>query len=75
MNLMIGPGRKNTDLSAAKDLVLKHETKLQFRADAFNLFNNINLGNPTAQLNSANDGKITSAAAGRILQLTLKYVF
>ncbi len=75
MNLMIGPGKKNTDLTAAKDLILKGENRMQFRADAFNVFNNVNLGNPTAQLNSANDGVINSAAAGRILQLTLKYTF
>jgi hypothetical protein len=75
MNLMIGPGKKNTDMSAAKDIAIKGENEMQFRADAFNVFNNVNLGNPTAQLNSTNDGIITSAAAGRILQLTLKYMF
>jgi len=74
-NLMIGPGRKNTDMSAAKDFIIKGEHRLQFRTDAFNVFNNVNLGNPTAQLNSANDAVINSAAAGRILQLTLKYAF
>lgn len=74
-NLLIGPGRKNTDMAAAKDMLIKGENKIQFRADAFNVFNNVNLGNPTAQLNSTNDGVINSAAAGRILQLTLKYMF
>jgi len=74
-NLMIGPGRVNTDLAAAKIFSFPRENKLQFRADAFNLFSNVNLNNPTAQLNSASDGKITGAAAGRILQLSLKYFF
>jgi hypothetical protein len=74
-NLMIGPGRVNTDMAAAKDLAIKNENQIQFRADAFNLFSNVNLGNPTAQLSSPSDGKITGAAPGRILQLSLKYSF
>lgn len=74
-NMMIGPGRKNTDLAASKSLPVWRESEIQFRAEAFNLFNNVNLGNPTAQLNSPNDGKITGAAAARILQLALKYSF
>jgi hypothetical protein len=74
-DMMIDPGTINTNLSAFKNFPIQKENTLQFRADAFNLFGNVNLSNPTAQLSSPSDGKITSSAAGRIIQLALKYSF
>jgi hypothetical protein len=74
-DLMIGPGHVETDLAASKIFTVGKENSVQFRAEAFNLFANVNLNNPTAQLSSANDGKITSAAPGRSLQFALKYSF
>jgi hypothetical protein len=43
---MIGPGYIDTDLSVAKSIPLKESVNLQFRADFFNLFNHVNLGEP-----------------------------
>ena len=38
---MIGPGLSNTDFSAFKDFAMWRESRLQFRAEFFNLFNNV----------------------------------
>ena len=75
-DLMVGPGRINTDLSAVKSFSIWRENTVQFRADAFNAFNQVNLGQPAATLsNTSTLGRITSASPGRILQLALKYSF
>ena len=75
-DLMVGPGYVSTNLSASKVLAIWKEHQMEFRTDAFNLFNQVNLSNPTATFNSPNDGKITSAAeSGRILQMALRYSF
>jgi hypothetical protein len=53
-------------------------TKLQFRAEAYNLFNTPNLGSPNAKLGSSSFGEITSTTTGsnaRLLQFALRYSF
>ena len=59
-NQFYGPGLFNWDLAAAKTFPLWTErTRLQFRADFFNLFNHTNFANPVHDESSANFGKIT----------------
>ncbi len=41
-----GPGAANTNLSVFKDFGVYENVKLQFRAEAFNVFNHGNLANP-----------------------------
>ena len=74
-NPLIGPGYVNTDLSAFKRFAIYEKNDLLFRAEVYNLFNNVNLGNPNGTLNSAQYGKITSSNMPRIMQLALKYEF
>ena len=59
-----GPGVQNYDLAVAKSFPLfaklGEQTRLQFRADFFNLFNHTNFANPVRDMsNTANFGKIT----------------
>jgi hypothetical protein len=74
-NSQFGPGLINTDFSAFKNIPVWRESELQFRAEAFNLFNNVNLSNPTAVMTSPLYGKISNSATARQIQFALKYSF
>jgi len=73
-NSLIGPGRFNVDMGIVRSFRIGARA-IQFRAEAFNVFNRVNLGIPVSALNSPNFGLITSAADPRIIQLALKYTF
>jgi hypothetical protein len=74
-NSLVGPGRFNVDMGLVRSFRLGGPHQLQFRAEAFNVFNRVNLNNPVSALNSPNFGIITSAGDPRIVQLALKYLF
>lgn len=74
-NSLVGPGWTNTDLSLFKSFTMWRETQLQFRAEVFNLFNNVNLGNPNGVMNSPKFGTIGTADSPRIVQFALRYSF
>lgn len=73
-NLLRGPGFFNLDWSVQKSFGETRKTSI--RADFFNVFNNVHLNAPGANVSSASTfGKITSAGDPRILQLALRYQF
>ncbi|PYS25851.1 MAG: TonB-dependent receptor [Acidobacteria bacterium] len=72
---ILGPGSIRIDMGLTRTFRLHENQTLQFRAEAFNLPNHVNPGNPVTALNDPNFGRIQSAADPRILQLALKYVF
>lgn len=76
-NSLTGPGYVNTDLSIFKtfNLPFHEKTSLQFRAEAFNLFSNVNLQNPTSVMTSPQFGQITAAGSPRIMQFALRLSF
>ncbi len=49
--------------------------RFQFRAEFFNLFNQVNFNNPVGNLASATYGRITGSQAGRAIQLGLQYLW
>jgi hypothetical protein len=49
--------------------------KVDFRAEAFNSFNNVNLGSANGSLTSTAFGTIGSAYASRVIQFGAKYTF
>jgi len=65
----------NWNMSAFKQFVIHENVRLQFRADAFNVFNEVNLGNPITTMTAANFGKITSAASPRICSSVSSFCF
>ena len=75
-NALNGPAQSTTDLALVKAFPI-HERfgKIQFRAESYNLFNQVNLGSPTSSLNNRNFGRILSAGSPRILQFALRYAF
>ncbi len=58
-NVVIGPGFRNTDLSISKTMRPTEHIGLQFRVDAFDLFNHPNFGPPGNIVGSPTFGKIT----------------
>jgi hypothetical protein len=71
-NAVIGPGLEEFDLSLQKNLQLNEAARLQFRAEAYNLFNHPNFNIPNRTAFTANFGSISSAQDSRQLQLALK---
>ncbi len=53
-NDLKGPGFQNVNFSLFKDFTIYERLKLQLRAEAFNLFNHANVGNPNSNLPTAN---------------------
>ena len=56
-------------------LLLAEPLRLQFRAEFANLFNQVNFGNPVANLSSTTYGRITGSDSGRSIQFALKYLW
>jgi hypothetical protein len=77
------PGTFNMDLSVIKDTRLWERASLQFRAEAFNWINHVNLGLPNVTFvpgangtnQSGSFGTISSARDARIIQFGLKLIF
>ncbi len=74
-NAFRGPAFKEVDLGLSKDTKVREHLTIQFRADAFNLFNRVNLFNPDGNLGSPTFGRSTAAFAPRVIQLGLKILF
>jgi Carboxypeptidase regulatory-like domain/TonB dependent receptor len=78
-NILSGPGFWEIDMSILKEFGMpwSDNQKLQFRADAFNLFNHTDFSAPSAlMLNPSTFGDITSTAnQARQLQLGLRFSF
>ncbi len=74
-NLIHAPGDFKVDVSLQKQIHLSEGHRLQFRAEFFNMLNNVNLGSPQRTMVNRRFGRITSAGSPRIVQLGLKYVF
>jgi hypothetical protein len=75
-NIIDGPGIRNVDLGIFRDIPLKGRTVFQFRLEATNVFNLVNLMNPGTSLNApATFGKIRSARNMRQIQLGMRLSF
>jgi hypothetical protein len=74
-NVMRGPRLFNTDLGAFKTTPVTETVSVQFRAEFFNAFNNVNFYAPDNSLASGQFGRITSARSPRIIQFALKLLF
>ncbi|PYV92737.1 MAG: hypothetical protein DMG05_03645 [Acidobacteria bacterium] len=77
-NTIRGPGFANVDFALIKDfpIPVRENMRLQFRSEYFNLFNRVNLGNPSLNVNDPNFGKIFGTSSDpRILQFGVKFIF
>jgi Carboxypeptidase regulatory-like domain/TonB dependent receptor-like, beta-barrel len=73
-----GPGMSNFDMAILKSLRLTESKSLQFRVEAFNVFNHAQFFGPQAvdgNISSATFGQVVSAAAPRLVQVGAKFIF
>jgi len=79
VGVVVGPRQSDTDLSLDKLFPLSkaHEAmNLEFRTDAFNVFNHPIFSNPDVAISDATFGRITTLASNpRVLQLSLRFSF
>jgi hypothetical protein len=74
-NILRAPGINNWDLSAFKNFNFRERLALQMRLESFNSLNHTQWGSPNHNTTSPQYGQITSARAGRINQVGLKFLF
>jgi hypothetical protein len=70
-----GPRYFDTDFALLKNTPVVENVSFQIRAEAFNLFNNVNLQSPNVIQSSSQFGVISAANDPRIMQLSAKIVF
>lgn len=81
-NTIIGPDFVDTDFSLIKSTKITERIGTEFRAEAFDIFNHPNFGDPNLNINSSRFGLITSTrfptgdfGSSRQLQFALKITF
>jgi hypothetical protein len=80
-NILYGPGENNVDIGVHRVFPIRatdgtNRTNLEFRAEAFNLFNHPQFSNPNPIIGTAQAGVINSTAvANRQVQLGLRLSF
>ena len=74
-NVVRGPGFKNVDAALSRVFNIGGSKSFEARLEAFNLFNWIELANPSTNFSAATFGQITSALSPRVLQLAVKFNF
>jgi outer membrane receptor protein involved in Fe transport len=81
-NTIVGPGFLDTDFSLIKDTKITERVSSEFRAEAFDIFNHPNFGDPNLNFGSGTFGVITSTrfptgdfGSSRQLQFALKLIF
>ena len=80
-NVVIGPAFNNTDFSIIKNLKLSESSKLQLRAEFFDVFNHANLGQPGNVVGTPSFGQITNtrfptgeSGSSRQIQFAMKLI-
>jgi hypothetical protein len=74
--ILYGPGHVNLDTSLSKRFTVTGRSNVEFRWDAFNLFNHPGFGFPNQNFDSPTAGRITSTVVdNRSMQFSLKMNF
>ena len=75
MGTIVDPGIANIDFALQKRFRVSESKQLEFRAEAFNLFNTPLFQGVSRSLGSATFGKVTSSQYERELEIGLKLYF
>jgi len=67
-NSLNGPHFFNSDVSVFKNFLITERFRGQFRAEAFNVFNHVNLGQPNGCVDCGGAGSITSIASNALMR-------
>jgi len=72
-----GDDQVRWDFSFIKNFQIHEDTRIEFRAETYNAFNQVSFGNPNTTTTSGSFGKVTSVVSpsGRSWQFALKAVF
>jgi hypothetical protein len=73
-----GPGISNFNMALLRNLRLSESRSLEFRLEAFNVFNHAQFFGPTAvngNVTSSTFGEVVSAQAPRVMQAAVKFLF
>jgi len=70
-----GPGINNWDMALLKDFNFTESKGLEFRFEAFNIFNHAQFQNPGGTLGTSSFGLVTAANDPRLMQVALKFRF
>ncbi len=72
-NILRGPDQRNADFSVIKFIPITERTRMEFRAEFFNLTNTPSFANPDSNVLSSAFGRISSTSTGpRVIQFALK---
>lgn len=75
-NTLRGPHRTNLDLSLFKNFVIHEQTRVEFRAEAFNVLNHPQFGLPNPNIGNGQAGTITGIVGNpRQLQMGIRFQF
>ncbi|MBV9157401.1 MAG: TonB-dependent receptor, partial [Acidobacteriaceae bacterium] len=75
-NSLRGPNLVQSNVSLSKNLLVSERRSLDLRADAFNVFNHVNLANPNSTIDVSGAGQITSIQVPmRQMQFGLHFQF
>ena len=70
-----GPGNSTLDTALFKTFRFTERFNLEFRLEAFNTFNKVQLGGPDTNMQDSNFGQITSSSGERHAQVSLRLHF
>jgi hypothetical protein len=73
--ILSGPALSNTDFAILRAFPIGERIRVQFRAEGFNLFNQVNFSNPDSYETDSTFGQILSASSGRVFQFALKLLW
>ncbi len=74
-NIARGPSVGDLDVALLKNFAFSERTRLQFRAECFNLTNHANFSLPVNDLASPSFGRILESGPSRLIQFGLKLFF
>ena len=73
--LIQGPGEQTWNMALFKTVPIGERVKIQFRAEAFNIWNHPNFDAVSTSLGAGNFGKVTRAMEPRIMEMGLRVDF